>query len=264
MKKDLLSTVQPSVNRKGFTLIELLVVIAIIALLAAILFPVFNRARENARKSSCLNNMKQIGIGMAQYTQDYDETFVIVRNTTAPYGSWGQRIFPYVKSVQVFACPSNTTTNTRAMAYNDTSVPNLPQPLASYAYNYHFGRDASNMVSLATLEKSAQKIVVAENYRDPVAAVNDNGTAWNQWGSANEFRDRLYAGHLGMSTYVFADGHAKALKPLATAIPINMWGAFSTNTAADGGDCGNTWSLNCDKTPSNVRADLGNLQTKWQ
>ena len=67
----------PRVSRlaKGFTLIELLVVIAIIALLAAILFPVFARARENARKSSCSNNLKQIGVAVMQYVQDYDETF---------------------------------------------------------------------------------------------------------------------------------------------------------------------------------------------
>ena len=62
-------------HRRGFTLIELLVVIAIISLLAAILFPVFSRARENARRSSCLSNLKQIGLGMMQYTQDYDERY---------------------------------------------------------------------------------------------------------------------------------------------------------------------------------------------
>src|SRR6478735_7183314 len=68
----------PGRKMRGFTLIELLVVIAIIALLAAILFPVFARARENARKSSCQNNLKQIGVGLAQYTQDYDELLVAI------------------------------------------------------------------------------------------------------------------------------------------------------------------------------------------
>src|SRR5690349_6001739 len=99
---------------RGFTLIELLVVIAIIALLAAILFPVFARARENARKSSCANNMKQIGIGIAQYTQDYDESMpyreIAVNGTTI---SWKGSLQPYIKNLQVFQCPSNSkrTTN---------------------------------------------------------------------------------------------------------------------------------------------------------
>ena len=105
-----------AVNRRGFTLIELLVVIAIIALLAAILFPVFARARENARKSSCSNNLKQIGLGIAQYVQDYDETMPLGRagqNINAD-GSlladapWHAAVFPYVKSAQLFRCPSNS------------------------------------------------------------------------------------------------------------------------------------------------------------
>src|ERR1051325_7095287 len=74
--------------RQGFTLIELLVVIAIIALLAAILFPVFSRARENARKSSCLNNIKQLAIGVTQYSQDYDETLPTATDVTVQKGGW--------------------------------------------------------------------------------------------------------------------------------------------------------------------------------
>ncbi|MCX6362371.1 MAG: DUF1559 domain-containing protein [Armatimonadetes bacterium] len=98
-------------NRRGFTLIELLVVIAIIAILAAILFPVFARARAMARKTSCLSNLKNINMGMQMYTQDYDERF--------PFWNWGNRaatpsstfwapaIMPYVKNTSVFQCPDD-------------------------------------------------------------------------------------------------------------------------------------------------------------
>src|SRR5687768_13605090 len=95
-------------TRRGFTLIELLVVIAIIALLAAILFPVFGRAREQARKTSCMSNLKQIGLGIMQYTQDYDE-YLPVGNTGGGQG-WAGRVGPYLKSSQIFICPSDSST----------------------------------------------------------------------------------------------------------------------------------------------------------
>jgi prepilin-type N-terminal cleavage/methylation domain-containing protein/prepilin-type processing-associated H-X9-DG protein len=91
---------------KGFTLIELLVVIAIIAILAAILFPVFARARENARRASCQSNLKQIGLGIIQYTQDYDSTYPFAWNES-DFEGWAQYIQPYMKSLQVFRCPSD-------------------------------------------------------------------------------------------------------------------------------------------------------------
>ncbi len=96
----------------GFTLVELLIVIAIIALLAAILFPVFARARENARRASCQSNMRQLALGITQYTQDYDERFPIqcvVGDITngGPIG-WADAISPYLKNRQIFYCPSGT------------------------------------------------------------------------------------------------------------------------------------------------------------
>ncbi len=96
-------------GHRGFTLIELLVVIAIIAILAAILFPVFAKAREKARQSSCINNGKQLGIAVLQYAQDYDETLcppaVGAVDTTSAYG-WQDLVQPYIKSAQAFDCPS--------------------------------------------------------------------------------------------------------------------------------------------------------------
>jgi prepilin-type N-terminal cleavage/methylation domain-containing protein/prepilin-type processing-associated H-X9-DG protein len=96
-------------NQFAFTLIELLVVITIISLLAAILFPVFGRARENSRRASCQSNLKQIALGLKQYTQDYDERFPIgpnAANTDYTTG-WAGAIQPYVKSVAIFQCPSD-------------------------------------------------------------------------------------------------------------------------------------------------------------
>ena len=95
-------------GRSAFTLIELLVVIAIIAILAAILFPVFARARENARRSSCQSNLKQIALGMKQYTQDYDEKFVPAIGDRTGSG-WVVSLQPYLKSYQIFECPSDET-----------------------------------------------------------------------------------------------------------------------------------------------------------
>ena len=95
-------------KKSGFTLIELLVVIAIIAILAAILFPVFARARENARRASCQSNLKQIGLGVLQYIQDYDEIYPISGTGFAPTCALTS-IQPYLKSTQIYQCPSEST-----------------------------------------------------------------------------------------------------------------------------------------------------------
>src|ERR1700761_3497957 len=97
-------------RRQAFTLIELLVVIAIIAILAAILFPVFAKAREKARQTACLNDEKQMGLAMMQYTVDYNDPLPAAwdsNNSNGDNANWAYCIMPYVKTVNVWACPSN-------------------------------------------------------------------------------------------------------------------------------------------------------------
>ena len=120
-------------RRSGFTLIELLVVIAIIAILAAILFPVFARARESARKTQCLSNMRQLGTAIAAYTTDYDEYFPEL----ASGGCWGRagianalwsrQIYPYVKNKGVFECPSARISRAGMRFFADVPVPEDPE-----------------------------------------------------------------------------------------------------------------------------------------
>jgi prepilin-type N-terminal cleavage/methylation domain-containing protein/prepilin-type processing-associated H-X9-DG protein len=120
------------VNRNhGFTLIELLVVIAIIAILAAILFPVFSRARENARRTSCASNLRQLGMGMLQYSQDYDERYPSGTNISDAQAGrgWAGQLYPYVKSKGVYTCPS---TNAQPNATGGVPI--------SYGYNMAYAR----------------------------------------------------------------------------------------------------------------------------
>ena len=125
-------------GRNAFTLIELLVVIAIIAILAAILFPVFAQAREKARQTSCLNNVKQLGLAVVQYTQDYDETMPQV--STGPEGSCAEyvRLMPYIKSAGIMYCPDETSTGGGYPSGN-YAVPGITGNNNDTSYGFNWG-----------------------------------------------------------------------------------------------------------------------------
>lgn len=112
-------------SRKGFTLIELLVVIAIIVILAAILFPVFAKAREKARQSSCVANVKQIMNAVGMYTQDYDEVFpsACVWGYPDPWTFWPHQLQAYIKNWDVYDCPSNVRKGWKNVNYHGVIYP---------------------------------------------------------------------------------------------------------------------------------------------
>ena len=189
-----------SKSRSAFTLIELLVVIAIIAILAAILFPVFAQAREKARAASCLSNTKQMGLGLQMYVQDYDETFpywswwyssdggFCPRSDGSPLDAgcnhwesiWFNAIYPYVKNAQVFACPSSNEHFTLMQSgvwgwtFDNTSTDNMvahgfQQALVNAPVNYGFNQvlaegNLSNggATTLAAIQSPAQLMAIAD------------------------------------------------------------------------------------------------------
>ena len=152
-------------SSQAFTLIELLVVIAIIAILAAILFPVFQKVRENARRTSCLSNEKQLGLAFTQYTQDYDEQYPsgVIAGTGVglhSYGQgWGGQIYTYVKSVGVYKCPDDSTSVQANNGYTASPV--------SYAYNANAVTHGSG-ASLSQFNAPASTVLLCETFGAPV------------------------------------------------------------------------------------------------
>ncbi len=114
----------------GFTLVELLVVIAIIAILAAILFPVFAKAREKARQTTCLSNEKQLGLAVLQYSADFDEKLVPI--TARAFEHWTKLVYQYVKSYDVYRCPDDTGTNNVPGLYGDRDSYGMNIKLSTY------------------------------------------------------------------------------------------------------------------------------------
>lgn len=197
-------------------MIELLVVIAIIALLAAILFPVFARARENARKSSCQNNLKQLGIGILQYTQDADETYPTTGNAYVDGALWV--VQPYVKSTQLLQCPSESTAANPSHSSANYS---------DYYYNREFGITTAALTQAALLRPSLTILVgdslsgASTNRTGGCVLDNITGTATG-CGAAGPARMPAYNRHLDGANLLFSDGHVKFAKiPQATPVSCN-------------------------------------------
>jgi prepilin-type N-terminal cleavage/methylation domain-containing protein/prepilin-type processing-associated H-X9-DG protein len=231
----------------GFTLIELLVVIAIIAILAAILFPVFAKAREKARQITCLSNEKQLGLAFMQYTQDYDE-LLPAEHWGQPQG-WGGEIYSYVKSTGAFHCPDDPTQAITSKA--GVAVP------VSFSMNYAFSNEPNSAgYPLSGFNAPASTIVLSESTGSAVVVTlvdegtnnyttdpyGTYGTHWlscaadgmdtnGYWGGGGaNYATGLIGGinnkystadgppaHNGGANYVLADGHAKFVMPGAVS-----------------------------------------------
>jgi prepilin-type N-terminal cleavage/methylation domain-containing protein/prepilin-type processing-associated H-X9-DG protein len=175
--------------RSGFTLIELLVVIAIIAILAAILFPVFARAREKARQTSCLNNVKQIALGLQMYSADYDDRLPGYRNNAIHSIKWQHMILPYVKNEQLYLCPSGER-------------PTGTSPSSHYGFAYYY----LNYRLIAELTHPAETICVGERAVSGWGGVCYAPSQDTLWPTANPGDV-----HNNGANYAFVDGHAKWL-----------------------------------------------------
>jgi prepilin-type N-terminal cleavage/methylation domain-containing protein/prepilin-type processing-associated H-X9-DG protein len=231
-------------SNDGFTLIELLVVIAIIAILAAILFPVFARARENARRSSCSSNLRQVGLALKQYTNDYDERYPLISYNDGngdPVG-WAKNVQPYVKNEQLFQCPSEGNKAGAA----DSSWPANEYPFnfnfTDYYYNEAFvwqGDDTNGWSS--DLGGINDSIIVEPTKTVLLGDGHNGGYSYTYFKPEERTGDTIVGGvvtgtgsrdsnpgpapkdrHLEGANYVFADGHVKWLKPDALS-GGNVW-----------------------------------------
>ena len=203
---------------RGFTLVELLVVIAIIAILAAILFPVFARARENARKTSCQSNLKQIGLAALQYAQDYDEKvmplgYIYGGKTYYWWGSWNyidtldkseSMLQPYMKNTQIQACPSFDNVDRTALG------------LTGYAYNDAYLHPSwfagKSSASLAAIEDVARTVFMADSAR--IDFIDGKTLQANTFLTPpSQTYPALHGLHNGTANVLWADGHVKAVQP---------------------------------------------------
>ena len=223
-------------KKSGFTLIELLVAIAIIAILAAILFPVFARARESARRSSCQSNLKQLSLAWMQYTQDYDERAVPAGDVSVVGGSYyisswhgagtfgvdfhsdRSPLWPYMKNAQFTGCPSLNLTDTTSAAYGPTDYGyNLAyiggygnyfrSQLESSTTSSEFAAMTQTPVSLAQIEVPTETVLFADNIYLTGGELQRFPYLFPPSGASV-----LHARHLDTCNVAFADGHVKAMK----------------------------------------------------
>lgn len=246
-----LSLKQP---KRAFTLIELLVVIAIIAILAAILFPVFARARSNARRASCMSNMKQLGLGLMQYTQDYDETLPgnhvaqggfnqplgwmqpIEAGNVYTYRNWARDIMPYVKSQQVYICPETKPRSTDGPPGGTTEVP-APGGNTNYLMN-----GVVESAPLARINTPADLVFLHEvrNF-NRVAQVRPFRIAGSNPPQASSFQHAYYDRlHFDGANLLFCDGHVKwqrreMMRFAQFGAPVDLNPGKPTNFALDEG-----------------------------
>lgn len=157
--------------RSGFTLIELLVVIAIIAILAAILFPVFAQARAKARQISCLSNQKQLGLAYMQYVQDFDETFPFSEKWGGAGAGWAGHMYPYVKSAGVYECPDDTVErwNDPAKPHKVSYAQNAKLSSGNHFWDWQFDSATgaysnTDTATLSTLKSPASVVLLFESY----------------------------------------------------------------------------------------------------
>ena len=220
----------------GFTLIELLVVIAIIAILAAILFPVFARAREKARQASCQSNLKQLGLAAAMYRSDYDEKpagawcgYAKDNFGVTSRNWWAGLLMPYVKNVQLFVCPSSSQQIVTGYTQAGDPADSTNRPEAGIALNWYVpaGGPATDAtywpyLSDSSVTHPSECIYLLESGYGPVAgpnqALRNAGVAWSPtWA---EWRDAVngngfyfgMARHNQMMNVGFYDGHVKTMK----------------------------------------------------
>lgn len=190
-------------QRSAFTLIEILVVLAIIGILAALLFPVFGRARENARRASCQSNLRQIGLGMEQYVSDYDESYPPeIVPLTSPKVTFVTQLQPYLKNEQVFICPSGSLEETQTLELAEVKdllwVADASSGWSSPSRGHYGLNVTAALVRPYTVTYPSQKLLIGES-------------SWYEIANYTDLESQFYDAqrHFGGSNILFCDGHVK-------------------------------------------------------
>jgi len=237
-------------RRKGFTLIELLVVIAIIAILAAILFPVFIEAKKQAQKSACLNNCKQIGMGLMLYSNDFQgfplDHYLGLDPRPSKWGMkvriWFDALLPYVKNYTVFVCPSRPNEGVNS-DWGTWGVQKLAEGYGqtSHLMPWSYKGRTTNLKS-SDVKNPATKLIVGEVTAASGAAGGVVSIAIWYVGFNAKYVGQIHGGW--KTNWVFFDGHARLLKPSQTIRPKFMWnpaGTYPFLINPWGGDAG--WAI---------------------